>query len=217
MGIEPLTIYGNPLVMMRYSDLFAQFTESLSTLKDPDPLHLSKDTEDNLFGLLRVWLHINGILHRYIDYSEELPPLRLLAVWHWIADVVNSLPMASCIMRDTFGVDLNTKSMREYIYSVVDHVSYFSLSKETGDAKVELWDYDQEKRVKLSPSHITILSRIVNNFSRIENLCESNCKEDCGCDFDCSYSKRRADIMRLALDRLLEIKERLFSRSRRRY
>lgn len=64
IGDKYINLYGNPLVMMRWSDLFAQFTDSLFTLKT-EPLHLSRDTvitDDNLFGLLRVWLYMNGMI-----------------------------------------------------------------------------------------------------------------------------------------------------------
>ncbi len=132
---KSITLYGNPTVMMAYSDLFLQFSDSLSSLKT-DPPHLSATIEiddDTLPGLLRVWLYLNGILAKPIDLNIDylkstLTANQLLQVWHWM---------------NYFGIDLASEVTRDYIYLVIQRIKNIRIEEKINKLIVIMSNLEQ--------------------------------------------------------------------------
>lgn len=188
----PFPMYGNPLVMARYSDLFAQFisSENLLSLKEGEPLHVSKDTlitQETLFGLIRVWLYMNGLTSNIVDMEQLVTVPRLLSAWHWI---------------NYMGLDIRTEAIREYIYTAageVDTIQYIP----TGPPQVYADDYTDDEQIQpcrlLSPGQVSILHQITGRFKLIREMCEKSCMERCKCEYDCIITAQRNEQIRCAL------------------
>lgn len=172
---KSITLYGNPTVMMAYSDLFLQFSDSLSSLKT-DPPHLSATIEiddDTLPGLLRVWLYLNGILAKPIDLNIDylkstLTANQLLQVWHWM---------------NYFGIDLASEVTRDYIYLVIQRIKNIRIEEKINKLIVIMSNLERGKDDTYLDEHqVRRLNLILQSFDRIKVLCSQQCKGDCGMD-----------------------------------
>lgn len=98
VGEERVTVYGNPLVMSIYSDLFTRLTErELDTAAYPK-LASNIKIGDSPRAFLAVWLYMNGIND---TLTPNLSVLEMIQMWEWMNyfDIKSQLDMGEWLHR----------------------------------------------------------------------------------------------------------------------